>query len=112
MRASHWTGLALAVSLLAFATGTQLDVAQPLPVAPVARTDASPQQASCGDGRCQPPEDCDTCPSDCGSCCGDGRCAPPEDCNSCPTDCGSCCGDGRCAPPEDCNTCPDDCGGC
>ena len=42
---------------------------------------------SCGDYRCDPPEDCHSCPSDCGDCCGNHRCEPPEDCNSCPQDC-------------------------
>lgn len=59
------------------------------PVAP--SLDAVPlQQSSCGDSRCSPPEDCNTCPEDCGRCCGDRRCAPPEDCHSCPADCGPC----------------------
>jgi len=44
--------------------------------------------------------------------CGDGKCAPPEDCNSCPQDCGSCCGNYKCEPPEDCHSCPHDCGPC
>lgn len=52
--------------------------------------EAAPAQASCGDYRCSPPEDCNSCPQDCGDCCGDRRCAPPEDCNSCPEDCGRC----------------------
>ena len=47
-----------------------------------------------------------------GARCGDGKCTPPEDCNTCPQDCGKCCGDGKCNPPEDCNTCPQDCGPC
>lgn len=45
------------------------------------------QGGSCGDRQCQPPEDCHSCPQDCGSCCGNNRCEPPEDCNSCPQDC-------------------------
>lgn len=49
-----------------------------------------PMQATCGDGQCQPPEDCNSCPQDCGNCCGNHRCEPPEDCNSCPQDCGNC----------------------
>lgn len=49
-----------------------------------------PLQGNCGDGQCQPPEDCHSCPQDCGSCCGNNRCEPPEDCRSCPQDCGSC----------------------
>lgn len=62
----------------------------PTAVAPGA-TDAVPlQDASCGDGQCSPPEDCNTCPRDCGNCCGDRRCLPPEDCHSCPSDCGGC----------------------
>lgn len=52
--------------------------------------DAAPMQNTCGDGQCQPPDDCHSCPQDCGSCCGDGRCAPPEDCRSCDRDCGRC----------------------
>lgn len=52
--------------------------------------EAAPAQASCGDYRCSPPEDCNSCPQDCGDCCGDRRCGPPEDCNSCPEDCGRC----------------------
>jgi len=56
----------------------------------VAPMEPVPTQASCGDQRCSPPEDCNTCPQDCGSCYGDRRCAPPEDCNSCPQDCGHC----------------------
>jgi hypothetical protein len=52
--------------------------------------EALPLDAKCGDGKCQPPEDCKTCPQDCGSCCGNGKCEPPEDCNTCPQDCGKC----------------------
>lgn len=61
----------------------------PPPIAQSAAEDpAEPmQQPSCGDGQCQPPEDCNTCPQDCGNCCGNNRCEPPEDCNSCPQDC-------------------------
>ena len=68
--------------------------------------------AECGNGSCEAPEDCNTCPSDCGDCCGNHKCEPPEDCKSCPGDCGSCCGDYQCNPPEDCNSCPGDCGPC
>ena len=55
--------------------------------------------------------------ADCGACaqCGDGRCEAPEDCASCPADCGACgpgCGDGRCEAPEGCASCPADCGAC
>ena len=45
---------------------------------------------SCGNGKCEPPEDCNTCPQDCGQCCGNYKCEPPEDCRSCPQDCGPC----------------------
>ena len=59
--------------------------------APATTTDAPEalelQRENCGDHRCQPPEDCRSCPEDCGSCCGNGRCEPPEDCRSCPQDC-------------------------
>jgi hypothetical protein len=48
------------------------------------------QNGACGDGQCQPPEDCHTCRQDCGDCCGNTRCEPPEDCRSCPQDCGQC----------------------
>ncbi len=60
----------------------------PAPVALPAPAD--PLDAKCGDGKCSPPEDCNTCPQDCGKCCGDGKCNPPEDCNTCPQDCGPC----------------------
>jgi hypothetical protein len=71
----------------------------------------------CGDGQCQPEEDCTNCPDDCGACpdlCGDGTCQLSEDCNSCPADCGPCywCGDNYCDPNEDCQSCPEDCGQC
>lgn len=69
--------------------------------------------AECGDGACQPSEDCDTCPEDCGPCgvCGDGNCGPGEDCENCEQDCGPCpvCGDEICEEGEDCETCPEDC---
>lgn len=56
----------------------------------------------CGDGVCDPaaatPEDCQSCPADCGVCpCGDGVCDPdaaePETCITCEADCGACTGD-------------------
>ena len=68
--------------------------------------------SECGNGSCEPPEDCNTCPQDCGDCCGNHKCEPPEDCHSCPSDCGDCCGNHKCEPPEDCNSCPGDCGPC
>jgi hypothetical protein len=73
---------------------------------------AALSDGSCGDGACAPPEDCNSCPSDCGGCCGNHKCEPPEDCKSCPGDCGDCCGDYKCEAPEDCNSCPGDCGPC
>jgi len=76
----------------------------------------------CGDGSCDPGEDCTGCPGDCGVCpvvpfCGDGSCDPGEDCTGCPGDCGVCpvvpfCGDLNCDPGEDWITCPSDCGMC
>ncbi|GAB4509594.1 MAG: hypothetical protein Tsb0020_26210 [Haliangiales bacterium] len=53
---------------------------------------------TCGDGVCEPGEDCETCPEDCGECppppvCGDGVCEPGEDCETCPEDCGECGGE-------------------
>jgi len=74
-------------------------------------------QASCGDGLCQSPETCSTCPGDCGVClpppppvCGDHSCNGSETCSSCPGDCGrcapvcrpgtdDCCNDGVCRSP-------------
>ena len=74
--------------------------------------------ATCGDGNCDPDEDCSSCDVDCGTCpatCGDGNCDPDEDCSSCDVDCGTCpasCGDGNCDPGEDCSSCDVDCGTC
>jgi hypothetical protein len=72
---------------------------------------------SCGDGACEPDENCEVCPSDCPGCeapCGDGVCAPDEDCTVCYQDCSPCCGNMTCESGlgEDCTTCPSDCGGC
>ncbi|MFT5354323.1 MAG: hypothetical protein ACI9KE_001528 [Polyangiales bacterium] len=55
--------------------------------AEVDATEALPLDGSCGDYSCDAPEDCQSCPQDCGSCCGNGQCEPPEDSNSCPQDC-------------------------
>lgn len=47
--------------------------------------------------------------------CGDGTCNPTEDCSSCAADCGACttCGNSSCeAPSETCATCAADCGVC
>ena len=41
----------------------------PAAVTPSTPDDAVPlQHATCGDQRCSPPEDCNTCPQDCGHC--------------------------------------------
>ncbi len=80
-----------------------------------------PVVTSCGDGSCDPPENCGACPDDCGACpedpCGDQTCdgAKGESCATCPKDCGACptCGDQVCdAPEETCGGCPQDCGAC
>lgn len=90
-------GLALAAVFFGFATSSALrapaspaSIAVPPSVDPAGECLPLQHDASCGDGRCSPPEDCNTCPSDCGSCCGDHHCRPPEDCHSCPSDCGAC----------------------
>ncbi len=90
----------LAVAALALVGSrlvTPASAAVPAPVAPAAPAVLAPaveavplDGARCGDGKCQPPEDCKTCPQDCGGCCGNQKCEPPEDCNSCPQDCGKC----------------------
>jgi len=75
----------------------------------------------CGNGTCDPGEDCTTCPADCISrttppkhayCCGDGTCEGAEDQTNCAVDCGggSYCDDGTCDPGEDQCNCPQDCG--
>lgn len=73
----------------------------------------------CGDGHCDPDEDCATCPPDCGDCCGNDMCEPhlSENCYLCPVDCpcgcGEECGFGTCLFTA-CNDrqCGDDgCGG-
>jgi hypothetical protein len=73
------------LGLLTFLTAMGLVLAAPSSEA----APASPH-GSCGDGQCAPPEDCSSCPQDCGSCCGNNKCEPPEDCHSCPQDCGQC----------------------
>ena len=76
----------------------------------------------CGDGTCDPDEDADSCPIDCGGdYCGDGVCNGVESCVTCPGDCISkttgspssryCCGDGTCEGAEDSSNCAIDCGG-
>lgn len=72
---------------LAFGFGMSQAPAAASPAAPIVAPAADELQGSCGDYQCQPPEDCHSCPQDCGDCCGNYRCEPPEDCNSCPQDC-------------------------
>lgn len=87
---------------------------------------------ACGNGTCDPGEDCATCAADCdipgGATCGNGVCeaGDGEDCVSCPADCNGrqggnpnrrfCCGDGDGTNPVSCgdarcaadgNTCTD-----
>jgi hypothetical protein len=93
----------------------------------------------CGDGACQPGEDCAACAEDCacpcGEACQDGACVftacDERECgdDGCGWTCGMCpldehcedgacvagpvCGDEQCVEGEDCGSCPDDCGcGC
>jgi len=78
------------VALLGLGFGmTQATTAAPVaPSHAAVAVDADELQGgNCGDNRCQPPEDCNSCPQDCGTCCGNYRCESPEDCNSCPQDC-------------------------
>lgn len=72
---------------------------------------------TCGNGKCDSGENCETCPGDCGACptlCGNGTCEAGETCTSCPDDCGQCCGNGACEAElgESCDTCSLDCGAC
>jgi hypothetical protein len=76
----------------------------------------------CGNGICDPGEDCHTCSEDCISktggkpstryCCGDEICESAEDSINCAVDCGApaICTDGACDPNEDQCSCPADCG--
>jgi len=54
-----------------------------------ADSDCSAVCTHCGDGVCDPLEDCRICPADCGCTpvCGDSICDPGEDHKSCPGDC-------------------------
>jgi len=76
----------------------------------------------CGNGLCDPLENCNTCPDDCIKkttgppnrryCCGDGVCEGDENGTNCGVDCGGTyCGDGTCDAGEDSSNCPSDCGG-
>jgi hypothetical protein len=65
------------------------------PICPPGSTSAScPMQARCGDGTCDPVENCRNCPGDC----------PLGD-----TKCPVLCGDGFCDSTESAATCPGDC---
>ncbi len=72
--------------------------------------DCPPSSATCGNGYCDPSEDCATCPCDC-------SCAEDSGCFAAAGGGGECrtrelsCGDGSCEPGvEDCGNCPQDCG--
>lgn len=83
---------------------------------------SSDPACQCGNGICDPGEDCYTCSQDCISrtggksstryCCGDGFCEGAEDSFNCAVDCGAppICNDGTCNPGEDQCICPEDCG--
>lgn len=100
----------------------------------------TPPEAMCGDGTCDPGEDCTRCNDDCacgeGEACEAGECVCVPDCtdrlcgdDGCGGSCGDCDGDfvceeGACVPPppecgdmvcderESCVECPIDCGFC
>jgi len=63
------------------------------------------QQVECGDGVCQAPEGCATCPKDC-------ACQAGYDCAQARNECFALCGDGTCraSDGENCTTCEKDCG--
>jgi C1A family cysteine protease len=72
------------------------------------------------DNDCDGAADCDDpdCDSEPVCLCGNGVCDPVEDCNTCPNDCigggsDAGCGNGVCEPAvgEDCRSCPNDCAG-
>lgn len=76
----------------------------------------------CGDGVCEPGEDCRSCLEDCSGmtrgkpanryCCGNGICEDMENETTCAVDCGPgpTCGDGHCDIGEDVCSCSADCG--
>jgi hypothetical protein len=71
----------------------------------------------CGNGTCDPNENCSLCAADCGACCGNSTCDKNfgESCGNCSKDCGACppvCGDGKCEQGETCASCSSDCGKC
>ncbi len=67
------------------------------------------EDQTCGNGECDPLEDCAICPEDCDPCCPNQECGDDEDCASCPQDCGNCCPNDKCDFGETCDTCPADC---
>lgn|GEM_PF-3459920 len=77
----------------------------------------NPGKPVCGDGKCEPPENPNTCFADCKNdpteFCGDGICSNSENPNTCPKDCGKpgpFCGNGKCeAPQESSKNCSKDC---
>lgn len=63
----------------------------------------------CGNSACEPGEDSESCPDDCGIECGNDVCEVGEQ-QTCPEDC-VVCGDGKCGAGEQ-ESCPQDCGVC
>lgn len=90
----------------------------PCPGQNCVESDDSCVDTACGDGTCDPGEDCNSCRADCisgnGGFCGNGTCEPSlgEDCVSCSQDCNGaqngnpnrryCCGDGDGENPVGC----------
>lgn len=90
------------------------DTGVPLPDA--SHDGSGDEEPACGNGTCDPGEDCANCLDDC-PCpptCPNGTCDPGEDCQSCPGDCEctSSCPSGTCDTSESCESCPSDCGAC
>ena len=66
--------------------------------------------SSCGNGKIDAWETCQTCPQDVWVCCGNGILDFWESCNTCPVDAGSCklCWNGKIDKWENCKNCPED----
>lgn len=62
-----------------------------------AEAEAEAEGEPCGNGSCDPEEDCASCREDCCPNCGDGECGAGEDDHSCPADCGCQAGENTCA---------------